>query len=99
MVYLDDERTTPEGWVRTYSVPETIELLKKGGVTHLSLDNDLGEGQLEGRHVAGWIEFQTKDDPTFEPPDIQVHSANPVAASWMKAAIANIIRYREERNA
>lgn len=41
-IYLDDERQTPDGWIRTYTPEETIELLKKGGVTHLSLDHDLG---------------------------------------------------------
>ncbi len=41
-VYLDDERQTPKGWTRTYSVNQTITLLKTGLVTHLSLDHDLG---------------------------------------------------------
>jgi len=38
-VYLDDERNTPEGWVRTYTVEETIEHLKTRAVAELSLDN------------------------------------------------------------
>ncbi|WP_336511202.1 cyclic-phosphate processing receiver domain-containing protein, partial [Vibrio anguillarum] len=42
-VYLDDERDTPEGWVRSYWPEEVIELLKSGNVTEISLDHDLGD--------------------------------------------------------
>ncbi len=42
-VYLDDERTTPEGWYRVYWPDEAIELLKTGTVTNISLDHDLGD--------------------------------------------------------
>ena len=42
-VYLDDERSTPDGWVRVYWPEEAIELLKAGGVTEISLDHDLGD--------------------------------------------------------
>jgi hypothetical protein len=41
-VFLDDARQEPDGWTRTYTARETIELLKTGEVTHLSLDHDLG---------------------------------------------------------
>ncbi|WP_404305676.1 cyclic-phosphate processing receiver domain-containing protein [Neorhodopirellula lusitana] len=43
-VYLDDERTTPEGWHRIYWPDEAIELLKTGKVTDISLDHDRGTG-------------------------------------------------------
>ena len=36
-VYLDDERTTPDGWRRVYWPDEAIELLKTGTVTDISL--------------------------------------------------------------
>jgi hypothetical protein len=42
-VYLDDERTTPEGWLRVYWPDEAIELLKSGDVMEISLDHDLGD--------------------------------------------------------
>lgn len=45
-IYLDDVRTTPEGWSRCYKIEEVQELLKKGGVQHLSLDHDLGAAYL-----------------------------------------------------
>ncbi len=94
-VYLDDERETPEGWVRTYTVPETLALLRTGQVTHLSLDNDLGEGNLEGRHVVDNIEHWVKSSG-FVPPVISIHSMNSVAAQRMRQVLANIERYHVE---
>lgn len=42
-VFLDDERRTPEGWVRVYWPDEAIALLQTGQVTEISLDHDLGD--------------------------------------------------------
>ena len=40
-VYLDDERDTPAGWIRTYNVEQTIALLSTRCVQEISLDHDL----------------------------------------------------------
>jgi hypothetical protein len=48
-VYLDDERTTPEGWHRVYWPDKAIALLKTGDVTQISLDHDLGDDDRELR--------------------------------------------------
>ncbi len=40
-VYLDDVRPTPDGWVRTYTSQETIDLLNRESVEEVSLDHDL----------------------------------------------------------
>jgi hypothetical protein len=101
-VYLDDERETPLGWRRTYTVPETIGLLIKHNVTDLSLDNDLGEdgrgkARLEGRFVLDWVEKAVVQDG-YIPPSIQIHSMNSVAAKHMRVVMANIERYLDERN-
>lgn len=42
-VFLNDERSTPDGWVRTFWPEEVIALLQTGEVTELSLDHDLGD--------------------------------------------------------
>lgn len=42
-VFLDDERQTPEGWVRVYWPDEAIALLRTGEVTQISLDRDFGD--------------------------------------------------------
>ena len=94
-VYLDDQREAPEGWVRTKTSAETIELLKSGQVEVLSLDHDLGEDESVGTgyHVLLWLEKEvyTKD---FKPPtDMRVHSANSAARPKMEQAIEQIKRY------
>lgn len=93
-IFLDDERVTPPGWVRTYWPDEAIKLLDKGGVTEISLDHDLGDDTRgTGYDVIVWIEEAviTRD---FIPPIIKVHSANSSAKVKMQLGIDNINRYR-----
>ena len=44
-IYLDDERPIPEGWVGARWPEDVIRLLEAGGVTHVSLDHDLGDDE------------------------------------------------------
>lgn len=93
-LYLDDLREPPEGWIRVKTAPEAISLLAAGGVTHLSLDHDLGDepGAGTGYDVLVWLEEQVALH-SFAPPDhIAVHSANVGARPRMEAAIAAIRR-------
>ena len=92
-VYLDDLRPCPEGWVPVRTALEAIALLAAGGVTHLSLDHDLGddEGAGTGYDVAVWIE-EAVALRGFIPPEISIHSANSVGRQRMAAAIASIER-------
>jgi hypothetical protein len=89
-IYLDDDvnyRITPDGWHRTFTAPETIELLKTEQVTHLSLDHDLGPPEAgTGYDVVCWIE-QMVIEKAFNPPIMTIHSANPVGRQKMQAAI------------
>lgn len=102
-VWLDDERdpTNPEiqarfgahgdeVWVTT--VEAAILTLEVGNVESISLDNDLGEGCAEGHKVAEWIEEQAFHG-RIPPLDVFVHSANPVRAQDMRAAIVNARRF------
>jgi hypothetical protein len=89
-VYLDDERTTPEGWVRVYWPDEAIELLASGDVAEISLDHDLGDDDRgTGYDVVLWIEEQVVLHG-FVPPKISVHSANVSARLKMEAGIPAI---------
>ena len=89
-VYLDDERTTPEGWVRAYWPEEVIELLKTGEVTEISLDHDLGDDDHgTGYDVVLWIE-EAVYTQNFVPPMIKVHSANASARRKMELGIQTI---------
>lgn len=96
-VYLDDERSTPEGWTRTYTVEETLTLLNTKQVTELSLDNDLGENIPEGYKVLDALEEIVHFDSTFPIPIITVHSSNASRVRSMKQAIANLERLRHQQ--
>lgn len=89
-VFLDDERATPDGWVRTFWPDQTIELLKTGNVTELSLDHDLGDDDRgTGYSVLLWIEEQVALNG-MQPPIIRIHSANSSARLKMEAAVMAI---------
>ncbi|WP_057262022.1 MULTISPECIES: cyclic-phosphate processing receiver domain-containing protein [unclassified Duganella] len=91
-VFLDDERTTPEGWVRVYWPDEAIELLESGAVEELSLDHDLGDDERgTGYDVVLWIE-EAVALRGFKPPKIAVHSANSSARDKMIAGILSLER-------
>lgn len=96
-VYLDDERSTPDGWTRVYWPDEAIALLRAGAVEEISLDHDLGDdARGTGYDVVVWIEeaVATSD---FVPPRIHVHSANGAARVRMLAGVAAIERFARRR--
>lgn len=98
-LFLDDERETPEGWFRVYTPEHTIQILKTGWVTHLSLDHDLGndEGVGTGYDVLNWIEAALYFRILKEVPYISIHSDNSSARVKMKLAIENIWRMADEQ--
>lgn len=76
-------------WVKSAS--EAITLLGAGGVTHVSLDHDLGVPLDEvgtGYEVACWIEEQAAKG-TLAPLEWAIHSANPVGVRKMTTALEN----------
>jgi hypothetical protein len=86
-VFLDDERTTPDGWVRVYWPDEAIALLETGQVDELSLDHDLGDDERgTGYDVVLWVE-EAVALRGFLPPKMSVHSANSSARQKMQAGI------------
>ena len=86
-VYLDDERSTPVGWVRVYWPDEAIALLEAGLVSEISLDHDLGDDERgTGYDVVLWIE-EAVALRGFVPPRMHVHSANSSAREKMLAGI------------
>jgi len=78
-VWLDDTRTPPDpGWTWVRTVEDAVDLLAAGGVTEISLDNDLGGFATEGRKVCDWME-----ENGVWPETVRVHTANIVASSYM----------------
>ena len=89
-VYLDDERQTPDGWVRACWPDEAIALLETGTVTEISLDHDLGDDERgTGYDVVLWIE-EAVALRGFAPPTMVVHSANSSARFKMELGIEAI---------
>ena len=98
-VFLDDERATPEGWVRAFWPEEVIALLETGQVVELSLDHDLGDDEHgTGYTVLLWLEEQVAV-LGMTPTKIYVHSANSSARLKMEAAIRTINRLAGELGA
>jgi hypothetical protein len=95
-VFLDDIRNSPPGWVVVRTAAEAIALLRTGEVTEMSLDHDLG-GDSTGMEVLEWIEWEVVERG-FEPPQLIVHSGNPVGRERMRAAVESIERLRRQRD-
>jgi len=92
-LWLDDIRPKPAEFdFHVLTAEDAIELLKGGQVTHVSLDNDLGEGLAEGYTVADWIEEQAYHNQLSRL-IWAVHSANPVARKKIKQALTNADRF------
>lgn len=94
-IFLDDIRDTPDGFIRTYTVDETINIIKdyNGEIEVLSLDNDLGENLREGKHVLKWIEEQAFLNELKPIPHLIIHSCNPVAVDDMLISRTNAWKY------
>jgi len=91
-VFLDDERPTPDEWVRVGWPDEAIALLQTGQIHQISLDHDLGDDQRgTGYDVILWIE-EAVVLHSFKPPKILIHSANASARQKMLAGICTIER-------
>jgi len=90
-IFLDDTRIPSDiygdnadsEWMLTCD-PETVkECLLEGGVTHLSLNNDLGPDYAEGHTLIPWM-MENNVWPTEE---LWVHSANLYWSSLMQQDI------------
>ena len=96
-IWLDDVRPKPEDtpgvkWIWYTTAEALIEDLKRYynwgpfhtcEIVEISLDNDLGEGVMEGYKVLDWLE-QKMLPVTF---NIHIHTSNPVARDRMRAII------------
>jgi len=105
-IYLDDVRPTPAGIEgslerpaqpythRCYTAQEAIDLLKSGEVTFISFDHDLGDYEpgCSGYDVAKYIELAVHLGK-IPMPDWAIHSANPVGAANIDAAMKSAARW------
>ncbi len=93
-VFLDDIRKAPFGWEKTSSAEKTIELLKTGKVTELSLDYDLSATSLDnGYDVLIWLEEEIKNNHNFILPiRITIHSTHSQLKPRMESAVINLYK-------
>ena len=97
-VFLDDERTTPAGWMRAYWPDEVIVLLETGQVEEISLDHDLGDdARGTGYDVILWIE-EAVALRGFVAPTIRIHSADSTAVARMLAGVRAIKQHLTQRS-
>jgi hypothetical protein len=86
-VWLDDVRPKPADFdVWLTDADAAIRTLRTGGVTHISIDHDLGETGKTGYDVAKFIE-EAAYKGLLAPLDVSVHSANPVGRRNIERAI------------
>jgi hypothetical protein len=94
-LWLDDKRPMPWPYtVHVKTASEAIAELEAGGVTHISLDHDLGDIQKTGNGymVACWIE-KAAYEGVLERLEWAVHSMNPIGAENMRRALQNADRF------
>lgn len=97
-VFLDDERSTPCGWARVYSVDELIDLMTSSKVDELSLDHDLGDGTKTGYDFMKWLEEEVYEGRIKQIPVIKFHTSNPSGRKNMESALVSINRKLEDQN-
>lgn len=91
-VYLDDKRTTPNGYFRVFWPSDVIRLLEEFEVQELSLDHDLGDDvKGTGYDAVCYVEEQAYFNKDFKIPYIKVHSDNASAKYKMELGIKNIM--------
>jgi hypothetical protein len=93
-LYLDDEREAPEGWIRVHTVPDLIHMVRNSAneVQVISLDHDLGEGELSGYDFLKWLEEEVAHARIKSISEIHIHSANPAGVKNMQSALQSIHR-------
>jgi hypothetical protein len=94
-LYLDDIRNpkVPEEWCIVRTAEEAIRMLETGKVDFISFDHDLGT-ELTGYDVAKAIE-ELVYYGRIKCPEYNVHSANPVGANNIRAAM-EAIKHRHD---
>lgn len=96
-LWLDDLRPPPTPdwtWVKTGE--DAIVMLKSVAIGRISLDHDLGPFSLDGYEVARFIEAAAFEG-TLHRLAWSVHSANPVGATRIAAALRSADRFWEAR--
>lgn len=91
---IDDMRNIGGVDLTVRTSEEGIRALRDNEVTHLYLDNDLGEDQpMEGIDILNWAR-----DNNLVPPNVFIVSANPVAKRRMEDVLNHDLGYKRVGN-
>ena len=93
-LYVDDIRELPEmyeGWDVARNYDEAIRLLAVNEYECISLDHDIASWNESGREMTGydialWL-ADRKVHGEYVPPNINVHSANPVGVKNIQGVV------------
>lgn len=92
-LWIDDERPMPDGFdVHARTADDAIRAIDAGGVSLVSLDHDLGDGNGTGYEVAKYIE-EGAFNGDLPPMEVRVHSANPVGRKNIMRCVENAIEF------
>jgi hypothetical protein len=95
-LWLDDERPPPsQDWLRVKTAPEAIKALETTSFQAISLDHDLGVGDVgTGYDVLKYLEEKVYTDPEYRVPEIKIHTDNVVARRRMAQTAESIERLK-----
>lgn len=88
-LYVDDVRVPPAGWVLARTVKEAIGLLEAGGVTEVSLDYFIGEG--EGGTFLPVAHFIADMPKNRRPQRARLHTASGAGAARLAQALKGTV--------
>lgn len=95
-VYLDDKRSTPDGYVRAFWPKQVEEFLNQFTVEEVSLDHDLGDDEIgTGYDVVCFLEEKIYFDREYNLPEIKTHTDNASARTKMWCGINNILKMKK----
>jgi len=93
LLWLDDIRPAPKGWVWCRSANAAISLLTCTRVAYASLDHDLGDFFSDGGDGTAVVDWLAEND-CWPTEGISLHSANPVGRSTMAVTVNRYAPYR-----
>lgn len=91
-IYLDDIMDCPNGMTVCRTAQEAIDLIKTNKVSFISFDHDLGT-KMTGYDGAKFIEEAFVNKEIENLPKWEIHSANPVGAKRIQAAMMSAERF------
>jgi hypothetical protein len=91
-LYLDDSRPAPTGWELARTIDEAVTILRRGEVTDLSVDYDLGNPATgTGVTLLEWVEAAVAEGK-IPLPDLQAHSGSALGRRRLELQIDAIIQ-------